>query len=568
MTPLANPTDQWYYLEGTETRGPVPSSEIARLIKTGSLTPATQVAQAGWPNWSPASVALAHLLSASPSTPPQADQPIYAIRVRCIAGPDAGKAYVIGINEVALGRVSGIGQDDPQVAENHMALSWQNNVLHFRTLGGAAIRVAGADVKQGTLSNGQQFQLGASTWQVGNAPVELGNLFQSLGSRLNRLTATEKLEGFSLTTMFSEVFKGRKRGEIEDYFVVGTSKTTPALDEVETGWPKPWFFMRVLAFMLAVYFLFSKTLENFSNPRDLPGLMIIGALAVPLATVVLFWELNTPRNVSFMQILMMIAFGGVASLLLLEIVSRVSNLRWLGTPSAGILEEIAKLLTVIIVVRNVKYKYILNGMVFGAAVGAGFAAFETAGYSFFDGYLTGLMINIFNQILHPSQGFSNAVNNFARNPQDIETLKTVAFLLGKSAYSLTFRQLEIRSYFAPFGHIAWTAIAAGAFWRVKGADPFRFKMLVDPSFLRTFLVPVVLHMTWDTDFVQNQDWLIRDAIFVTLGIIAWWVAFLLVQQGLKQIKQAQVKHTESEYTLTRDILTTTGKFRVTTKTAQ
>src|SRR5579872_120564 len=426
-----NSTDQWYYLEGSETRGPVASAEIVRLIKAGSLSAATQVAQAGWPQWSPASVALSSLLSASASAPPQAEQPIYAIKIHCFAGPASGKAYVIGANEVALGRVSGIGMGDPQIAENHVALSWQNNVLNFRTLGGAKLRVAGADVTHGSLSNGQQFQIGASTWQVGSAPVELGNLFQSLGTRLNKLTSTEKLEGFSLTTMFSEVFKGRKRGEIEDYFVVGTSKTTPALDEVQTGWPRPWFFMRVLAFMLAVYFLFSKSLESFSNPRDLPGLMMVGSLAVPLATVVLFWELNTPRNVSFMQILMMIAFGGVTSFLIMEVVSRLSNLGWLGTPSAGIVEETAKLLTVIVIVRNVKFKYILNGMVFGAAVGAGFAAFETAGYSFFDGYLTGLMYNIFTQILHPSQGFAQAVDHFSKNPRDIQTLKVVAYQLGK-----------------------------------------------------------------------------------------------------------------------------------------
>jgi RsiW-degrading membrane proteinase PrsW (M82 family) len=313
--------------------------------------------------------------------------------------------------------------------------------------------------------------------------------------------------------------------------------------------------------MLAVYFLFSKSLENFSNPRDLPGLMMVGALAVPLATVVLFWELNTPRNVSFMQILMMIAFGGVTSFLIMEVVSRLSNLGWLGTPSAGIVEETAKLLTVIVIVRNVKFKYILNGMVFGAAVGAGFAAFETAGYSFFDGYLTGLMYNIFTQILHPSQGFAQAVDHFSKNPRDIQTLKIVAYQVGKSGYALTFSQIELRSYFAPFGHIAWTAIAAGAFWRVKGADPFKLRMLVDPVFIRTFLVPVALHMTWDTDFVQYQDWLLRDLMLVGLGVIAWYVAFLLVQQGLRQIKQAQVTQTRTEYTHTREILTTTGKFR-------
>ena len=550
------PADQWYYLEGSETRGPVSAAEVARLIKAGTIPASTQVAQAGWPQWSPASVALAHQLSASAAATNPADQPVYAIKIQAVAGPDAGKAYVIGTSEVALGRVSGVGQSDPQVLDNHIALSWQNNILRFRTLGGGKIRVAGADVTQGTLSNGQQFQLGASTWVVGSAPVELGNLFQNLGARLNKLTATDKLEGFSLTTMFSEVFKGRKKGEIEDYFVVGTSKTTPALDEVQTGWPRPWFFMRVLGFMLAVYFLFSKTIENFTNPHDLPGLMMMGALAVPLATVVLFWELNTPRNVSFMQILMMICFGGVTSLALLEVVARLSGLGWLGALSPGITEEVAKLLTVIIVVRSAKFKYILNGIVFGAAVGAGFAAFETAGYSFYDGFLTRFMLTVVN-----NTEYLNKVINAFHHDQNLEVLKAAAYTLSKPSYDWTFKLLEMRSYLAPFGHIAWTAIAAGAFWRVKGADSFKLKMLFDGTFIRTFLIPVALHTLWDTNLVQGQNWLLRDVLLVGLGVIAWYVAFLLVQQGLRQIKEAQLTITQSEYTHTREILTTTGRFR-------
>ena len=185
-----SPADQWYYLVGSETRGPVGSTQIAQLIKGGSLNASTQVAQAGWPNWSPASLALSHLLTPQPvpqspaaqAAPVIVDTPIYAIKVQCISGPDAGKAYMIGAAEVSLGRVSGIGQSDPQIAENHVVLSWQNNVLHFRTFSGARLRVAGADVTQGSLSNGQQFQLGASTWQVGSAPVELTNLLGSLAS--------------------------------------------------------------------------------------------------------------------------------------------------------------------------------------------------------------------------------------------------------------------------------------------------------------------------------------------------------------------------------------------------
>ncbi len=544
-----SPADQWYYLEGSETRGPVTAAHIAQLIKHGLLPPAAQVAQAGWPQWSPASAALSHLLGSAPASPSGLDAPatpVYAIKVQCVNGPDSGKAYMISAAEVSLGKVSGIGQSDPQVAENHIALSWQNNVLHFRTFPGAKIRVAGADVTQGTLSNGQQFVLGGSTWQVGAAPLELTNLLSSLGARLSKLTATEKLEGFSLTQMFSEVFKGRKAGEIEDYFVVGTSKTTPPLEEVQTGWPKPWFFMRVLLFMLAVYFIFAKTIDVFGNPHLVPGLMVMGSLAVPLATAILFWELNTPRNVSFVQVLMLVCLGGVIALLGADIAGTISHLGWLGDPAAGIEEEIVKLLAVILVARNLKYKYILNGIVFGAAIGCGFAAFESAGYSFFDGFLTGFL----------KDGVMPNLGKLA-NVDNIDDLRGAAAAFSQHGYAYMFALIDLRSWLAPFGHVAWTAITAGALWRVKGANPFKFKMLFNGSFLRTFSVPMILHMIWDTDFIGKFGPSVHYLIIGLLGMTAWYVVFLLVQQGLRQIKDAQLAHTRSELTKTQQVFTTT-----------
>jgi protease PrsW len=558
-----NGADQWYYLAGSETRGPVPSGEIVRLIQVGSLAPTTQVAQAGWQTWSPASVALSNLLGARPEAAP-AEAPTYAIKLQCIAGPDIGKAYMIGAAEVSLGRVSGIGETDPQVMGNHVVLSWQNNVLHFRAFPGAALRVAGSNVTQGTLSNGQQVGIGASTWQVGSAPVELTHMLSNLGARLYTLTSTDKLEGFSLTAMFSEVFKARKEGELDSYLIVGTAQTTPTIEEVETGWPKPWFFMRVLLFMLVVYIVFSKSLEFFTNPNDFPGVIIVGALAVPLATMVLFWELNTPRNVTFIQVLMLLALGGAASLAIDEVVFRLSHLSILGPLSPGITEETAKLLAVIAVARGAKHKYILNGIVFGAAVGAGFAVFETAGYAFYSGYLPRLMHGIFAHFADQNKYWADTVALFAKDPTDsdlAERLQNLAGFVSQSAYKGAFGILETRAYFAPFGHIAWTAITAGAFWRVKGANPFKVKMLTDPTFIRTFLIAVILHTLWDTEFVQGQGWLVSSLMMLGLGAIAWYVAFLMVQQGLKQIKQAQVAQIRTEYTQTRETLTTTGRFR-------
>lgn len=537
--------DQWYYLEGSETRGPVPAAQIVQLIKAGSLSPATQVAQAGWPKWSAASVALANLLGGA-----QAEPQTYAIRVHCVSGPDAGKAYMIGAAEASLGRISGIGQHDPEVAETHVALSWQNNALYFRTFAGSKIKVDGAEMTQGALSTGQQFQLGLSTWQVGTAPVELTNLLGSLGARLNKLTSTEKLEGFSLGAMFSEVFKGRKPGEIEDYFVVGTSKTTPPLDEVETGWPKPWFFMRVLIFMGAIYFVFSKMIDIFPNPRTVPGLMVMGSLVVPLATVVLLWELNTPRNISFVRVLMLAGMGGVISLLATHIAGDISNLRWLGAARAGITEETAKLLAVILVVRNLRYKYILNGIVFGAAIGCGFAAFETAGYAFSDGFLQG-----FTRFL---LGHLETLSKI--DPKDSDAIDAVNGLASLRGYPWMFALIQSRSYLAPFGHVAWTAIAAGALWRVKGGNPFRLKMATDPIFLRTFSIPVLLHMTWNSPLLRAEG-VLGELKYIVLGVIAWYVAFLLVQQGLRQIKDAQLAQTRTDLSRTQEILTTSGRFR-------
>jgi protease PrsW len=562
-----SPSDQWYYLDGSESRGPVPSTQIADLIRAGSLGASTLVAQAGWPQWSPASAALAHLLGgapkAGPGPAPAADQPTYAIRVQCVSGPDAGKAYMIGIAEVSLGRVSGIGQHDPRIADNHVALSWQNNVLRFRTFGGATLRVGGVDVTQGTLSNGQQFQMGASTWQAGSAPVELTNLLSSLNARLNKLTNTEKLEGFSLGSLFSEVFKGRKAGEIDEYFAIGTMKTTPPLEEVQTGWPRPWFFMRVFMFMSIVYLCFYEMVDIWKNPHVATGLMMMGALVVPLTVVILFWELNTPRNVSFTMVLMLLCLGGVISLFLTHFVDEVADLGWMGAAAPGIGEELAKLLAVVLVVRNVKYKYMLNGILFGAAIGAGFAAFETAGYAFSEGFTRGFLASLadaFDSNL-TAKTFVHDVVVYLKTGHWTEWLAD-AHVTG---FRFMTKNIFQRGYLAPFGHVVWTAISAGALWRVKGAEKFRIAMLTDPTFVRTFFIPVAMHTLWDTNFVQGLPGFYSTLAMTGIGVMSWYVAFLLVQQGLRQIKDAQVAEVKTQYLRTKDVLTTTGHFRAQTQ---
>lgn len=604
------PAGQWYYLSGADPVGPITQSKLFDLVRGGQILNTVQIAAAGWQQWQPASAVFPELLAPAtqvvtpapaiatgampaaapamtpsptptvaqtqqqpaalrsqvqPSFQPQAQpqpqpvqfqpqpqpqsQPVQfqpqpqpqfapqsqpvafvapaptaipAVQLRCIAGPDNGKAFVISSMEVVIGKASGIGQMDPALADQHLSLIWQNNVLQYRMLGGQ-IRIDGVIPAQyGVLQLGQSFQMGSSIWQVNTQAGTLGGLLDSLGSRLNSLASTEKLEGFSLKAMFSEVFKKRKQEAVDEYFICGTSKTTPPIQDAVTGWPKPWFFMRVLMFMAGVFAVFWIGWREFTNMNLLPGMMMIGSMVVPLATVILFFELNTPRNVSFHYALVVLCAGGVVSLFVALIGFSVSGLSSvLGPPAAGIVEETGKLITVIVIVRNTRYKYTLNGLLFGAAVGAGFAIFESAGYAF----------NAFERAF---------VNNLGR--------AEVGAVMQYAGTQLT-DSIILRGLLSPFCHVAWTAISAGALWRVKWDRPFSVGMLGNPMFWKAFLIPVCLHMIWNSP--------IPTLFFIPMllnGTVSWFIVFGLVQQGLKQVKREQLMQTKEELSRTQSIV--------------
>jgi len=425
-----------------------------------------------------------------------------SIQLDCIGGPDRGKSLIIGSTELSIGMTSA-GLTDPVVTDRHVTFRWAADGLHFRGEAGCSLLVNAVPVSEGVLLNGQQFGLGSSFWQVGRTHATASHLVDSVKERLNELASTDKLEGFSLKEMFSEVFKKRTPEEVEEYFIVGTSRTTPPISHVQAGWPKPWFFMRVLLFVGLVYFGFSYAMDQFANANLVPGLIMMGSLAVPLATVFLFFELNTPRNVSFHQVLMLVCFGGVVSLFVSLLGFSVSNLDWLGASSAGIVEETGKLLAVALIARQTKYKYILNGMLFGAAVGAGFAAFESAGYAF-------------RELLNA---------NF-----NLDAMSAV---------------IHLRAFLTPFGHVAWTAIAAGALWRTKGDRKLTPTMFTDARFLKAFSIPVVLHMIWNSP-IPSPFYVVHLA----LGAAGWFVVFGLVQQGLYQVRDEQIRIAQAELTTT------------------
>ncbi len=229
--------------------------------------------------------------------------------------------------------------------------------------------------------------------------------------------------------------------------MVGSLRTTPPIELVETGWPKPWMFFRLLTLFVVANFALYGVWKFTGNTPMIPALLIMAAFAVPLATLMLIFEMNTPRNVSVVLVGKLFVMGGLAALCAVSF----EYMTAIAGNIPGIVEETAKFAMVLLVVRGTRYKYELNGILFGAAVGAGFAAFETSFYGLINAFLPTVI-----QGLQAGGQEATVINN---------------------AMAAMATNLAVRGVLAPFGHVVWTAIAAGAFWRVKGSRPTSMAML-------------------------------------------------------------------------------------------
>lgn len=312
----------------------------------------------------------------------------------------------------------------------------------------------------------------------------------TLKTRFEDFAGIEKLDGFSLKSLFSDVFKRHSASEIEDLFAIGTQRTTPLIEEIDCSWPRPWMFFRALAGSVFVYVLFVVGWECFANVNLLPGLIAVGAFVMPIATLVFFFEVNVRRNVSVYQVMRMVVKGGIVSILfsLLLYVLPLQELSGLGDSIAGIIEELGKLFALFVLAKSDRYHYKLNGLLLGASVGAGFAAFESMGYGF-------------SILLEEGPGAMNG-------------------------------NILLRGFLSPFGHVAWTAICGFALWRVKGKKAFVWNMVEDVRFWHLALVPVILHAIWNADF--ELPFLGK---YFALGLMAWFVVLALVQEGLRELRE-------------------------------
>ncbi len=314
---------------------------------------------------------------------------------------------------------------------------------------------------------------------------------KSLVHTLSHIGETEGLGDFSLEKFFGGFNKKFSEREIVNTLFVGTETTTPLIKNVSTNYPEPWLCYRLIFLSVVFFYGFVFLFNQNQNTTIIPAIIFIGSFAVPISTLILFFELNLRRNVPLWAVFRLVLAGTILSFLITEIlaVNLSSIYSSSGAWFAAILEEPAKLLALIILTNGKKkYPYILNGLLLGAAVGCGFAAFETSGY---------------------------ALRELAL--EDIESMIQV---------------IQLRGILSPFMHIVWTAVAGGALWRIKKNKNFSLKNIQTKKFILPFSIMIICHALW------NSPWQLPFmGKYIICGLLSWIIALSILNLGIKQIIQ-------------------------------
>ena len=253
---------------------------------------------------------------------------------------------------------------------------------------------------------------------------------------------------------------------------------------------KTWLWSRV--FLVSVILFVVLLFLAAANTNALPGFFLVAAFGTPMAALVFFQECNVSGRVSAWKTISVFLIGGVLSILVTQLFNETNFARMtyeaMDAAGAGAIEEPAKALILLwFVARGKRYPFILDGLLLGAAVGAGFAAFETAGY-IFNGFMEGIFFG------------------------DIGV-----------GFGIMTETAVIRGALAPFMHIAWTAAIGGALWSSRGLSGDLSAALFSWQTVGVFILSVGLHTLWNAGL--SGSW---------LAMIAWFPLIHYLRRGIAQ----------------------------------
>src|SRR5215218_6876742 len=226
------------------------------------------------------------------------------------------------------------------------------------------------------------------------------------------------------------------------------------------------------------------------NSNLVPTIILLGSFLVPVAFVTYAFG-HADQVVTAQRIFTAFVYGGVLAVLGASVLE-AALLREPSGPAylwVGLVEEAVKLAALWLVARRLPRYTMRDGIVLGAAVGFGFAAFESAGYAFNALFTAG----------------------------------------GPSLLNLVEAEV-LRGILAPVGHGLWTAILGGTLFGVAAR---RGRLRLSGAVLGSYVLVAFLHGLWDASR--------GIAVWLTLLLTGTPVQWLLIQLGRPpEVTPAQV----------------------------
>lgn len=330
-------------------------------------------------------------------------------------------------------------------------------------------------------------------------PVEPDGVFRRIFlNNIDRVSGLPPVTHLPWQRVTEEVFSNHSEAEVEAIF------------QPDSSGGVPWFFSRVLAYGLIASILLLWGLYEYGAVAInlVPGYFFIACTTIPIATVVFIIELCGARHVSPLRAMRLLIMGGVLSLIFTFILHAVTVFEvfgFLGASIAGLIEEPAKLFAALFLSKAwADATRVRDGIVIGAIVGAGFAVFETAGYTY-------QALLIFWDLSY--QGYHD-----------------------DSIIGGTILQ---RGLLSPFCHVIWTAVATGALWRIGKNWSERINNFNNPKFYKIFILVMALHMAWNASF--GVPFLAGGlgilAKFSLIGVTGW---YLMLQLFLSDREDSEI----------------------------
>ena len=244
---------------------------------------------------------------------------------------------------------------------------------------------------------------------------------------------------------------------------------------------RPWshIWKRFLTMGIGACFVLG-LLVNFGNTSLHPLYAIAMAALLPTTMCVFLGELSRHTGPGWGLMAGTFVIGGIISIgltLIVDVVSGITN-----PVFAGLVEEPCKGLIVLVLFFGLKqYRSPLSGIAFGAAVGAGFASFETFTY---------------------------------------------AYRLGGGMPSTAI--LLLRGILSPLTHTAWTSAFGGAVWSIRAADDRKKRATACWSAAFILCGMIICHGVFNYNVATSL--LSQSTLYISL--LVWGAIFHYVEEGL------------------------------------